>query len=410
MNTKNIIQFSLFTDSNALKKVMKRSGIFRKVLFSIVLCSGLLLAADCKKIPQETILQKQFQSEVESIVKEYNFPGMTAAFVLSDGSVHTFAAGFSDVEEKIPMSENNRMLAASIGKTYVAAVILDLVRNKKLDLDQPVQSYLGEKNWFVRLANHKTMTLRHLLTHSSGVENHVESPGFIKAIRTKKGVIPELSPEELVSFVLDTPAKFLPGEGFQYSDTGYILAGLVVEKVTGDDLFDVIKSRILGPLELKQTSPSNRKNLAGLASGYLSAENIFQLPVKTTVKPGVMNWNPAIEWAGGGFVTTSRELALWGAALYGGKSLSGDYRDDLLRGIEVAPGIKYGIATVIQTNPDSIVYGHKGWIPGYCSSLQYYQKSKSAIAFQINTDVGIMGTDEDVIVAIEKRLANVLFK
>ncbi|MDH5654973.1 MAG: beta-lactamase family protein [Spirochaetia bacterium] len=348
---------------------------------------------------------------MELIVEEYNFPGMTAAYVLPDGTVVSAFAGFSDRELKISMGEDSRMLAASIGKTFIAAVVLHLVREGKLDLDVPVRVYIGSENWFSRLPGSQEISLRHLLTHSSGIENHVDSPEFIKAvIESQKGPALSMKPEKLISFVLDVPSKFRPGEGFHYSDTGYILAGLIVEKVTGDHLFEEVSTRILLPLNLNMTEPSDRKNLPNLAAGYLSPDNSFQLPAKTTLKPGLMLWNPGIEWAGGGFVSTSRDLAVWGDALYTGRALPGNYLTELLQGVRAAPGFKYGMGTVIKEDPElDVSYGHKGWIPGYCSSLKHYKKNKITVAFQINTDIGIFGNDRDVLDDIEKRLARILF-
>ncbi|MDH5717938.1 MAG: beta-lactamase family protein [Spirochaetia bacterium] len=412
MQVINRIKFSMVHFFESIIKVKIIMMVFARLLFFLVISFGIIALPAYRDKKNLSEVKNRFQKEVELIVKEYRFPGMTAAYVLEDGTINTFAAGFSDIEQKIPMSVNSRMLAASIGKTFTGAVILDLVREGKLNLDVPVNQYIGSENWFKQLANNNEITLRHLLTHSSGIENHVESPNFIKAIQTsKKGDLPYFKPIELVSFILNTPPLFKPGSGFHYSDTGYIIAGLVVEKITGKNLFGEIKSRLLVPLNLKNTEPSDKKELKGLASGYLSPENIFQLPVKTTIRPGLMSWNPGIEWAGGGFISTSKDLAVWGSTLYEGRALSGKYLKELFQGVTAAPGTKYSIATAItEDNKGDITYGHKGWIPGYCSSLLYYAKYKSVVAFQINTDIGIIGSDKDVLSIIETRLAKILFE
>ena len=383
---------------------------FIGVIFLLAFFSCTAFFPGCSRKDKHSEIKKRFQKEVEQIVIDYRFPGMTAAYVLPDKTTATFAAGYSDREHNIPMTENSRMLAASIGKTFTAAVILDLVREKKLDLDAPVGNYIGDEEWFSSLPNGSRITLRHLLTHSSGITNHVETPEFIKFVTVRRGNINSaLLPEKLISFVLGKPPLFIPGNGFHYSDTGYIIAGWIVEKITKKNIFDEVKSRILNPLDLTMTEPSDRKNLPGLASGYLSPENIFHLPAKTTIKPGMMSWNPGIEWAGGGFVSTSRDLAIWGSALYEGRAISGKYLDDLLHGVQAAPGIKYGIATVIKEDQEDVFYGHKGWIPGYSSSLLYDKNHRTTIAFQINTDIGIIGNNQDVLSIIEKRLVRILF-
>ncbi|MDH5721195.1 MAG: beta-lactamase family protein [Spirochaetia bacterium] len=412
MQVINRIKFSMVHFFELIRITKVTAGMAARLLFFFVVSSGIIILQGCREKKNQSEIKNRFQKEIELIVKEYRFPGMTAAYVLHDGTVDAFAAGFSDIEQKTSMNINSRMLAASIGKTFTGAVILDLVREGKLNLDVPVKQYIGSENWFNRLANNNEITLRHLLTHSSGIENHLESPRFIKAIReSKKREMPHLKPIELITYILDAAAIFKPGSGFHYSDTGYIIAGIIVEKVTENNLFDEIRSRILAPLNLNMTEPSDKKNLTDLASGYLSVDNIFQLPAKTTIQPGLMSWNPGIEWAGGGFISTSEDLALWGKILYEGRALSGKYLKELFQGVLAAPGTKYGIGTTIKEDKKgNITYGHKGWIPGYCSSLLYYTRHKAAVAFQINTDIGIIGSDKDVISMIEKRLANVLFE
>ena len=380
------------------------------ILTALALSACNFPGAACGKKSEIDRLTNRFQREVDAIVREYDLPGMTAAFVLADGTSRAFASGFADRELGLDMRADARMLAASIGKSFTGALALDLVREGRLELDVPITRYLAAKKWLARLPNYETITPRHLLTHSSGIADHVHTRKFQftlqKYLRGEKSRIP---PEELISFILDTPARFKPGKGFHYSDTGYILVGLIIEKVTGQSLFSEIKKRFILPLGLKQTEPSDRKNLPGLASGYLASNKAGGFPAKTTIRPGLLVWDPGIEWAGGGFISNSRDLAIWGKALYEGDALPGKYLPELLRGVRVRPNVSYGIATVINTDPEGLVScGHKGWIPGYVSSLRYYTNHRTAIAFQINTDSGFIGQKRDVLSTIEKRLANAL--
>jgi len=358
-------------------------------------------------------LRSQFQAELSSLHERYQFPGATAAYMLPDGTVVVVAVGLADTEHQTPMNTDSRMLAASIGKIFVGATVVALVNEKRLDLDTPVSQWLGKRPWFSKLPNHKMITLRHLLMHTSGLANHVEKNEFAHAFRASLSE-PEvpLSPETCIEFILDEPALFPPGEGWYYSDTGYLLVGLIIEEVTGQSYYDELKRRFLQPLRLKLTSPSDRRDLPGLAAGYLAANNHLGLPPKTTDHTGAMVWNPGLEWTGGGLSSNPGDLVVWAKALFEGKAIEGDYVTTILDSVPVSndtPAVRYGLGVAIhEDGPQGPTYGHGGWIPGYSSSLRYYQDHGVAIAFQINTDVGIVDDSTFLFKDMEKRLAEVV--
>lgn len=355
----------------------------------------------------------RLQAEVDQVREQFGFPGMTAAYVMSDGSHGAAASGMADVEAGAPTQANSRMLAASTGKSFVAALCIALALEGRLALDEHVSRWLGKYDWFARVPNHESMTLRHLLTHSAGIPDHVHMKAFEEAFakRWAESETP-FSPERLVTFILDKPALFPAGEGWAYSDTGYILAGLVVEEVTGRSYYDEIRERFLNPLRLSDTSPSDRRDLPGLAAGYTYPDNPFSFPVKTLDDNGHLYWHPGVEWTGGGLVSTSRDLARWGAALFTGKAIPGEYLPELLRSVAVDENndnANYGAGIAIYTSSRyGPVYGHAGWIPGYISSFRHYPNLGVTVAFQINTDIVIVNSDENVIGMIGARLMQVL--
>lgn len=372
-----------------------------------IICAAALAA--CAPLPPDDHAAR-FRAELDRVRLQFGFPGMTAAYVLGDGTTGTAASGMADVEGGVPMTEQSRMLAASIGKSFVSAVAIALAQEGRLDLDEPVSRWLGAYDWFERLPNHEAITLRHLLTHSAGLPDHVYMEAFAEALaNTCQASDNPFPPERLVEFVLDKPALFPAGQGWTYSDTGYILAGLVIEAATGRPYFDELRERFLVPLALLNTSPADRRDLAGLATGYMSPDNRFGLPVKTLDEHGRLQWHPAVEWTGGGLVSTSCDLARWGAILFAGQAVAGDYLPELLSSVAVDPdsaAVQYGTGVAIHSNgPFGPVYGHAGWIPGYTSSLRHYPGYGVTIAFQINTDNGIIDSDEGVLKIIEERLA-----
>jgi D-alanyl-D-alanine carboxypeptidase len=143
-----------------------------------------------------------------------------------------------------------------------------------------------------------------------------------------------------------------------------------------------------------------------------AADNPFGWPEKTIGDDGALVWPPGIEWTGGGLVSTSRDLARWGAALFGGNALSETALAQMLDGVPVdpeQPDVRYGMGVALdRTGPFGPVYGHGGWIPGYVSSLRYYADPGVAIAFQINTDIGLADGRRSVVAALETRLAEVV--
>lgn len=373
----------------------------RRLLTALFLMTAALGLESCSK-PASTDnvdLQHRFQKELDALYAKYKFPGATAAFVSPDGAVVVAAIGVSDLETKSPMSPDARMLAASIGKSFVGATAIALVQEGKLDLDKPISTWLGDKPWFSQLPNHSTITFGQLLTHSSGLPDHVYTDEFQQELRKKWSAVGNpFEPRDLVGFILDKPALFEAGKGWAYSDSGYILVGMIIEEVSEYSLYEEIVDRFLVPLRLGRTSPSNCKVLPGLVAGYMPKENQFGLPPVTTVAPGIMAWNPAIEWAGGGFASNSRDLAVWAKALYEGKAIAGgNYLDDLFRSAPVgaeAPGASYGAGVGIREHgPFGKSLGHGGGIPGYTSSMRYYPEYHVSVAFQVNVDNGTAGGD-----------------
>lgn len=379
----------------------------------VVFCLFFILPLPTLHATTDSSVNESFQETLDKLQKEYGFPGTTAAYVLRDGTSGVAVTGLADVEKGIPMRVQSRMLIASIGKTFVGATVLALANEGLLELDMPISHWLSNKEWFNHLPNHTTITIRHLLNHTSGLQDHVYMESFAQEIsrRLNENSNPFL-PHELIGFILDTPPLFEAGKGWSYSDTGYILLGLVIEAISGNSYYEEVKKRFLNPLALAYTSPSNQKRLSGLAAGYMDIKNPFGFPKKTIHTDGTMVWHPGFEWTGGGLISNSLDLAKWGSLLFGGNAIEGDYLEDLLQGTPIAPesdNISYGAGVgIYKTGPFGSVYGHGGWISGYTSSLRHYPKYGLTIAFQINTDIGIVGNKSTLISEMEKRLARTI--
>jgi len=322
------------------------------------------------------------------------FPGATAAFILPDNQVVGIAVGYSDIEERIPMTAEMRMPSGSIGKTYVPPVALSLAHEGKLNLDDKIEKWFGEEDWFARLPNGKDITLRMLLNHSSGLIDHAfDSEDFGKAVAqmAQKGDHEYyFTPRDLVEFILDKEPLFPAGEGYNYTDTGYILAGLIIEKAGGSTYYDELRRRILDPLGFHYTLPQDTRTVPDLAQGYAYASaELFGMPVKL-VEEGSLLFNPMSEWTGGGLYNNPKDLVRWAKLAYEGKVLKKAYLNEILGStVETnteGGGAKYGLGISIVDTELGRIYGHSGFFPGYNSRMAYFPDDRVAVAMQINTD------------------------
>jgi D-alanyl-D-alanine carboxypeptidase len=340
---------------------------------------------DAADSPNIEGVREKLAKQLEALRQKDHFPGGTAAAVLADGTVISVSAGVSDAEEHTPMKPTDRMLAGSIGKTYFAAILMNLLHDHKLELDEKIEKYIGTEPWFNRLPNAKQITIHMLMNHTSGIPEHVESPEFTAAILKNPDKV--WTPVETLSFVFDKPALFPAGTKWSYADTNFILLAYIAEKITGKRMYDLIAKDILKPLGLSDTIPSTSRTLPGLIPGYSMPGSPFSFEGRT-IRDGKFVINPQFEWAGGGFVSTSADLARWAKDLYECKAFPREMLGVMLQSVPAwtGPGDKYGLGVQIRQTEFGETYGHGGWFPGYLSEMEYFPEYRVAIAVQVNTD------------------------
>lgn len=370
------------------KGISSHERVFISVLLVVVFAQPGTFFFSNHKLPRQG-LHDVLQSTLDELYASSGFPGITASLVMPDGTLLAVAAGYSDVELKQHMHPDDHMLAGSIGKTYVSAVMLELVAGKKARLDDKLQAYFGGETWYHRLPNAPDITIRSLLNHTSGIPNHVYDERFVAEIRKDPGR--NWAPLDIVNTICDRPPVGRVGQKYLYSDTNYILIGMLIEKITQNSYYAELQKRILLPFNLDNTRPSDRRIIAGLVNGYTKAGDIYGLPAKVTSK-GKDFLNPQVEWTGGGLVSNSMDLARWAHLLYGGHVLTPESLDQMLSGITAASetaigsGVKYGLGVYEWDTRLGVAYGHQGDFPGYRSIMQYFPQYKTAIAMQFNTD------------------------
>ena len=368
-----------------------------RLLFAVVICCAGSLAATAqtaRQKPQDavetradsTLLRQKLQEMFDALHAGGKFPGATAGFALADGTSFGLAVGSSNLEAKTAMKPTDLMLQGSVGKTYAAAVALQLIHEKKIGLDDKIEKYLGGEKWFARLPNARDITVRMLLNHTSGLVRYEFKEQFTKDLTSNPDKV--WKPEELVAYVLDTAPPFAAGQGWDYSDTNYIVLGMIIERVTKSAYYEQAKKRLLKPLKLNHTVPSDSRVIPGLAQGYAGENNPFG-GTNAMIVAGKFAINPQFEWTGGGMVSNAEDLARWAKAMYEGKAFDASLLPQMLDGVPAKLGkdAKYGLGVIIRPTQAGPSYGHSGFFPGYMTDVMYFPETKIAVAVQVNSSV-----------------------
>ena len=359
----------------------------RKTFYFVAVC--LLCAIAVQGQTADTAaLKTALQLKLDEWHKAGSFPGATLGVVLANGESFGLAVGFSDRDAKVPMTPADRLLAGSVGKTFAAATALQLIKEGKIGLDDKIEKYLGREEWFARLPNAKAITVRQLMNHTSGLVRYEFKEQFTKDLTANPEKV--WKPAELVAYLLDEKPPFEAGKGWDYSDTNYIVLGMIIEKVTGRKFYDEANRRLLKPLKLTGTIPQDEPRLKGVVQGYAGPNNPFG-GTDAMIVNGKFVINPQFEWTGGGYASTAHDLARWAKMIYEGKAFSPDLLPQVLDGV-AAPMLgretKYGLGAIIRKTTMGTSYGHSGFFPGYMTDMAYFPEHKVAVAVQVNTSVG----------------------
>jgi len=375
---------------------MRRINLFLPVFLPTFLLACLLstgvVRSQTTTVSNTAELKQALQLKLDEWHKAGSFPGATLGVVLangdSGGESFGLAVGFSDRELKTPMKPRDRMLAGSVGKTFAAATALQLVKEGKIGLDDKIEKYLGREPWFARLPNAKDITVRQLMNHTSGLVRYEFKDEFTKDLTANPEKV--WKPAELVAYLLGEKAPFAAGQGWDYSDTNYIVLGMIIEKVTGQRFYDAANTRLLKPLKLEDTIPQDGLRLNGVVQGYAGANNPFG-GRDAMIQDGKFAINPQFEWTGGGYVSTAEDLARWAKMIYEGKAFSSELLPQVVDGV-AAPMLggetRYGLGVIIRKTRLGTAYGHSGFFPGYMTDMMYFPEHKVAVAVQVNTSVG----------------------
>lgn len=387
MVKKNDKQFKIKLKDIYINRVNNREEIVKLIKTIGILIFYVILAGGIVKLNAQPDTKIQLQMKLDSLTNNKIIPGATLSVLLKDGKNISLASGFDDIENNKKMKPGTKMFSGSVGKTYVAAIVLKLQELGKIDINRKVKEYLSNEIWFAKIPNADKMTIKMLLNHTAGVPEYV----YNKTIWEKFKETPDrvMTVEERMSYIYNQKPENEAGKGWKYADSHYIILGALIEKVTGKDYYTVLDEMIIKPYKFKNTIPANKRLLPGIAAGYTGLQKEMLLPEKVYEKEKYV-FNPQGEWTGGGLINSVDDLTEWFKILFTGDLLSGESKKLM---ITPAPfettlfeNAGYGLGCFIGKTNGVTYYGHTGFAPGYRTYVQYLPECDIAIALQINTD------------------------
>ncbi|MFT9818493.1 amino acid adenylation domain-containing protein [Lysinibacillus sp. NPDC056185] len=284
------------------------------------------LAKKYKEILLEFISLNKKQLNIASLennlsffLNKYKAPGLILGIKAPDGQNTVISKGLADIKNNINMKSTTNFKIGSITKTFVATIILQLMEERLLNLDDSVIHFLPELLEQYKADYFNNITIKSLLNHTSGIHDFVKHPSFIKGLESNR----EWTKEELLYYGLSLPYdQTFNNNIWIYSSTGYILLGLIIEKITHVSLEENIQNRICNKLGLEQTRLVDElPNLYNFSRCYTNPE-----------KKDVTNNALSASWASGGMISNASDLLIWLDAFVDGvllknKDIINDYID-----------------------------------------------------------------------------------
>jgi D-alanyl-D-alanine carboxypeptidase len=313
-------------------------------------------------------------------------PGIMLSVYTPEDGEWLGASGLADIAGRVPLQPCNITRTGSTVKTFTAVTIFLLAEEGLLSLDDKIEKYLPD-NILDKLSNARQSTIRQLLNHSSGIYNYIRSMKFQTA--SVNDLTRVWHPDELLEYAYNKPAAFKCGEDVDYSNTNYVLLGMIIEKVTGEPFYQAFKTRIFEPLHLESTQFAAEDPVpANIIRGYIDFYSKLQLMESTDYS----GWD--YYTADGGLISTVHDLSLFMKALFSGELISESSLGEMLTWQvpkNTDPGfypISYGLGIFKIETPYGIAYHHSGDAIGYFATMSYFTDSKTTVVWAANGNYG----------------------
>jgi D-alanyl-D-alanine carboxypeptidase len=346
----------------------------------------------------------RLRSALEQAHRSIHAPGVVAGFTLDDQPSTIVAVGMGEVESGRALLITDRLRVGSLTKTFTATAALQLAEAGALCLSNTVSQ------WFPMIPYAESITVEHLLRHTSGLFNYTDSQAFFAAAQTTDK--PKVwKPEELVKYATEDNHLFSPGQGWAYSNTNYILLGLIIQKTTQQPLVDVFQQGIFAPLKMANTFLAGEEtSTENLVPGYsVHPEDSAQLIDMSNVM------HVSAAWAAGGVVSTTGDLLIFSQALFGKQLLKPvslrQMKDFIAAADPVYPMVNgYGLGLVSMEISGKLCWGHVGNIPGYSSLLAYLPQDEVYLVVLMNQNYTRPENNKNNVEVIAEAILETLFR
>ena len=324
----------------------------------------------------------------------YGIPGVSAAMTFPDGTSWIGTTGLANVATHRPVTARTAFAAGSISKTFTSALVLALVEERKVSLDAPVRKYLP------KLVINPTITVRQLLDHTSGLDDFFSHSAIDAALLAHRTRV--WSAADSLRYV--ARPYFKPGAGWHYSNTNYLVLGMLAEAVGRAPLAVQLRHRFFGPLGLDRTVYQWVEQPRGpIAHGYrFNGSNPRLKGVDVSDGTAVIPFTSVVTASGGAgsIATTASDLVRWARALYGGAVLRPETLASMVDDAAVTTALKssvpYGLGVQVVTIDGRPAVGHSGRLLGFRSVMRWLPDQGIAVAVMTNqsrTDPNLLVRD-----------------
>ncbi|MFE6049965.1 serine hydrolase domain-containing protein [Kitasatospora sp. NPDC056446] len=303
------------------------------------------------------------QQSLNALVKDDRMPAALASVKGRDGRTRTYTAGVSDLTTGAKPPVDGQIRAGSNTKTFTAVVVLQLVAEGKIALDTPVETYLPGLLRGDGIDGHD-ITVRQLLQHTSGLPDYLDAPALSDETAVQ---FRYFEPRDLLDGALAQKAHFPSGSSWEYSNTNYLVAGLIIQKVTGRPVGEEVTKRVIDRIGLRHTSfptPGDTTIHEAHPKAYHRSSPDAPLVDFTEM-------DPSIAWAAGAVVSTNTDLNSFFTALLGGRLLPPAQLAQMRTTVpaeELGPGVRYGLGLQSrELSCGGLAWGHGGTARGYRS-------------------------------------------
>jgi D-alanyl-D-alanine carboxypeptidase len=344
---------------------MKQFSRWAALFLILVLTSGIAVSCGSASAVKNTA---ELESAIEKCMKSINCPGVVFAVTAPGKSDVIITRGADDLQKQTKISTADNFRIGSVSKTFTAIVTLQLAAEGKLSLDDPLSKYEPQ------VPNGSNITVKMLLGHTSGLFSYTEDEGFQKTIETDP--LRPWTPDELINIGISHPPYFPPGKGFAYDNTAYILAGKIIEKVTGNTYAAEVKKRVIGKLGLKNTVMPTGVDMPGKYShGYtydLGGGRLQDITRQQT---------PTWGWSAGGLVSDLADLQVFAKAVATGELITPAMRNEFFTStpMPTKPGTPPTSFAGLGVGFLSEWVGNTGGTYGYTTWMWYIPSKKTTV-------------------------------